>query len=62
MFKHKKFPILKISIIPLSAIVLGFFVAAILNLSMLRSSVNNDYQVQRTNYSADNLKLRLDQS
>ncbi|MFT7687134.1 MAG: phosphomannomutase/phosphoglucomutase [Candidatus Azotimanducaceae bacterium] len=62
MLKINNNPMLKFSLIPLAAIVLGFFVAALISLAIVRSSINKDYQNQRINNSADSLKLRLDQS
>jgi len=57
-----KHPLLQFGLIPLAGIILSFVIATAINLSVVRSGVNSDYQTQRINNSADSLKLRLDQS
>jgi len=60
--KKSKNPLLQFGVIPLASVLLGFVVATLLTLFMLRSSINDDFQTQSVKRSADNLQLRLDQS
>jgi len=57
-----KNPILEFGAIPLGGVILGFVIASLLSLVVLRSGINSDYQSQRIDNSAESLKLRLDQS
>jgi len=62
MPEKNKNPLLQFALIPLAGIVLGFIIASTINLAIVRSGVNSEYQSERINTSADSLKLRLDQS